>query len=253
MKALVTGASSGIGRDIARYLSSKNYDLILVARNYERLQELKNELKTNTEILSVDLSKEENVLNLYENVKNKNIDMLINNAGFGTFGKFYETDLEKELNLIETNIVALHILTKLFIKDMKKKDSGYILNVSSVASFAPGPLMATYYASKAYVTYLTKAISKELEKEKSKIIVSALCPGPVDTNFNNVAGVNFSMKPLSSEYVAKYAIDNLLKGKRIIIPGGMNKLLHVLSKISPSNISMNAVYNNQTKKINKKC
>lgn len=249
MKALVTGASSGIGRDMARYLSSKEYDLILVARDSQKLQELKNELKTEVKILSIDLNIKENVFELYEQIKYEEIDMLINDAGFGVFGEFWETDLDKEINLIETNITALHILTKLILKDMKKKNKGYILNVSSIASFAPGPLMATYYASKAYVTYLSRAISKELKKAKSNIAVSVLCPGPVATNFNNVAGVNFSMKPLSSEYVAKYAIDNLLKGKRTIIPGTVNKCMHLLSKIAPSNLSMETVYHNQTRKI----
>lgn len=248
MKALVTGASSGIGRDMARYLSSKGYDLILVARDEKRLQELKDELKTEVKIFSIDLSKKENVLDLYDQVKNENIDVLINDAGFGAFGEFWEVDLNKEIDLIETNITALHILTKLFLKDMKKKEKGYILNVSSIASFAPGPLMATYYASKAYVTFLSRAVSKELKKAKSGVVVSCLCPGPVDTNFNNVAGVKFSIKPLSSEYVAKYGIDNLLNGKRTIIPGVFNKCLHVLSKLAPSSISMESVYNNQTKK-----
>ncbi len=251
MKALVTGASSGIGRDMARYLSSKGYDLILVARDNEKLQELKNEINTEAIFYSVDLSKKENVLKLYQQVKGEQIDILINDAGFGIFGEFSETDLDKEIDLIETNITALLILTKLFLKDMKNRDNGYILNVSSVASFAPGPLMATYYASKAYVTYLSRAISKELEKSKSNITVSVLCPGPVATNFNNVAGVNFSIKPLSSEYVAKYAVDNLLKGKRTIVPGIMNKCLHFLSKLAPSTISMETVYKNQTRKIQK--
>ncbi len=248
MKALVTGASSGIGRDMARYLSQKGYDLILVGRNLANLQALQKELKTKAEIFETDLSKQDNVMNLYESIKDEDIDILINDAGFGVFGQFWETDLDKEINLINTNIVALHILTKLILKGMKKKNKGYILNVSSVASFAPGPLMATYYASKAYVTYLTKAIWKELKKEKSDIVISVLCPGPVATNFNDVAGVKFSIKPLSSRYVAEYGIDNLFKGKTTIVPGTLNKCLHVLSKIAPSKLSMNAVYNNQTKK-----
>lgn len=248
MKALVTGASSGIGRDMARYLSSKGYDLILVGRNNQKLLELKGELKTESRILNADLSKKENVFALYDEIKDEDIDMLINDAGFGVYGEFWKTDLDKETDLIGTNVIALHILMKLVLKKMKEKDKGYILNVSSLASFSPGPLMATYYASKAYVTYISRAVSKELKKAKSNIVVSVLCPGPVATNFNNVAGVNFSMKPLSSEYVAKYAIDNLLKGKRTIIPGTVNKWLHFLSKISPSSLSMETVYHNQTRK-----
>ena len=202
MQALVTGASSGIGRDMARVLSKKGYDLIIVARNEAKLQELKSELKTNVKIHIVDLSKKENVLDFCKQIEYEEIDILINNAGFGIFVNFDQIDLNKEIDLIETNITALHILTKFAVKKMKEKNKGYILNVSSVASFAPGPLMAAYYASKAYVTSLSRAISKELKKEKSNIMVSCLCPGPVDTNFNNVAGVSFSMKPLSSMYVA---------------------------------------------------
>ena len=234
---------------MARYLSQKGYDLILVARDEKRLQELKQELKTKTKIYSMDLSKKENALSVYELAKKDDIDILINDAGFGVFGEFTETELNTEIDLIETNITALHILTKLFLKDMKRKNKGYILNVSSVASFAPGPLMATYYASKAYVTYLSRAISKELKKSNSKVTVSCLCPGPVDTNFNNVAGVNFSLKPLSSEYVARYGIDKMLKGKVTIVPGIVNKCLHFLTKIAPSSISTNIIYKNQTKKI----
>ena len=118
MKALITGASSGIGRDMARYLSSLGYDIIAVAQNEERLKELQTELKTNVQIMSMDLSKKENCIELYEKTKNENIDLLINNAGFGVFGNFDETDLEREISLINTNITAVHILTKLYLKDM---------------------------------------------------------------------------------------------------------------------------------------
>ncbi len=248
MQALVTGASSGIGRDMAKYLSEKGYDLILVARDEEKMKELATNLKTKTKIYSIDLSKKENVLSFCSQIENEDIDIFINNAGFGIFGNFTETDVNRELDLIGTNITALHVLTKWALKKMKEKNSGYILNVSSIASFAPGPLMATYYASKAYVTYLSRAISKELKKSKSNVVVSCLCPGPVDTNFNNVAGVNFSIKPLSSAYVAKYGIDNLLKRKQVIIPGALNKCLHVLTKIAPTKICMESIYRNQTKK-----
>jgi len=248
MKALITGASSGIGRDMARYLSSLGYDIIAVAQNEERLKELQKELKTNVQIISMDLSKKENCIEVYEKTKNENIDLLVNNAGFGVFGFFDETDLEKEISLINTNITAVHILTKLFLKDMIKRNSGRILNVSSIASFAPGPLMGAYYSSKAYVTSMTKGIYRELKKRKSKVHISVLCPGPVATNFNNVAGVHFSIKELSSEYVAKYAIDKTLKNKLVIVPGFLNKVIRVLSKIAPSKLASEIVYHNQTRK-----
>lgn len=250
MKALITGASSGIGRDMARYLSLLGYDIIAVAQNEDRLKELQSELKTKVQIISTDLSIKENCINLYEKTKNENIDLLINNAGFGVFGFFDETDLEREINLINTNITAVHILTKLFLKDMIEKDIGRILNVSSIASFAPGPLMAAYYSSKAYVTSMTKGIYRELKKKKSNVHISVLCPGPVATNFNNVAGVHFSIKELSSQYVAKYAIDKTLKNKLVIVPGFLNKVIRILAKIVPSKIASEVVYHNQTRKRN---
>ena len=217
MKALITGASSGIGRDMARYLSQLGYDLIIVARNKEALEELKMELKTNVEVIAMDLSESENCYKLYEQAND--IDILINNAGFGEFGNFVDTNLDKEISLIQTNITALHILTKLYLKDMVEKDKGHIMNVASIAGFMPGPLMATYYASKNYVVSLTRAIEKELKKKKSNVKLSLLCPGPINTNFNNVANVKFKAKGLSSQYVAKYAVDKMLKNKFMIIPG----------------------------------
>lgn len=137
MRALITGASSGIGRDMARVLSSQGYELILVARDEEKLKELQKNLKTHSEVIAMDLSIAQNCINLYNQVKKQTIDILINNAGFGVFGEFTETNLEKELQLINTNITAVHILTKLFLQDMVKRNSGHILNVSSVAGFAP--------------------------------------------------------------------------------------------------------------------
>ena len=234
MRALITGASSGIGRDMARYLSKLGYDLVIVARNREQLEQLKSELKTKVEVFAMDLSKNENCYKLHEEVHD--IDVLINNAGFGEFGKFVETDLEKEISLIQTNITALHILTKLYLKDMVKENKGHILNVASIAGFMPGPLMATYYASKNYVVALTRAIRKELKKMKSNVKISLLCPGPVNTNFNRVANVNFKARGLSSEYVAKYAIDRTLKNRFLIIPGLGIKLTKFFSKVLPSNI-----------------
>ena len=168
MKALVTGASSGIGRDMARYLSGLGYDIIAVARDGVHLSKLKEELKTNVETISIDLADTDACKQLYELVKNKNIDVLINNAGFGDFGEFTNTDLDKELNMIDVNIKAMHILAKLFLQDMVKRNNGYILNVASIAGFMPGPLMATYYSTKAYIVRLTQSLYTELKKKKSK-------------------------------------------------------------------------------------
>lgn len=224
MKALITGAGSGIGRDMARYLASMGHSLILVGKDKKKLEELQNELKVDSQIIIADLSDATRVKEVYVMTKNENIDILINNAGFGDFGMFYETDLNNEMDMINTNIVAVHLLTKLFLRDMQKRNSGYILNVASSAAFGPGPLMATYYATKAYVNNLTEAINEELRRINSNVVVCSLCPGPVDTNFNNVAGVHFTVKALSSKEVAQYAIDSMFKKKAVIIPGFKMKL-----------------------------
>lgn len=236
MKALVTGASSGIGRDMARYLSSLGYDIIAVARDGIELEKLQKELKTKVEIISLDLSNVENCKELYQTVKNRKIDVLINNAGFGDFGEFTNTDLDKELGMIDVNIKAVHVLTKLLLKDMVKRNQGYILNVASIAGFMPGPLMSTYYSTKAYVVRFTQSIYQELKKKKSKVSVSVLCPGPVNTNFNQVANVKFNLKSMTSSYVAKYGIDKMFKKKLIILPGVKIKLARFLAKISPEKL-----------------
>lgn len=251
MKALVTGASSGIGRDMARYLASLGYTVYAVGRDERKLSDLKNELGEKIQVIIKDLSVKENAISLYEELKMENIDLVVNNAGFGVFGEFADTDLEREISLINTNITAVHILTKLFLKDMLRENKGKILNVASIAGFAPGPLMGAYYASKAYVLRLTESVYEEVKKKKSNVTISALCPGPVDTNFNNVANVKFSIKALPSEYVAKYGIDKALKGKLIIVPGIIPKLCRFFSKITPDKLSMKVVYANQTKKVNK--
>lgn len=251
MKALVTGASSGIGRDMARYLASLGYTVYAVGRDERKLSDLKNELGEKIQVIIKDLSVKENAISLYEELKMENIDLVVNNAGFGVFGEFADTDLEREISLINTNITAVHILTKLFLKDMLRENKGKILNVASIAGFAPGPLMGAYYASKAYVLRLTESVYEELKKKKSDVTISALCPGPVDTNFNNVANVKFSIKALPSEYVAKYGIDKAFKGKLIIVPGIIPKLCRFFSKITPDKLSMKVIYANQTKKVNK--
>lgn len=221
MKALITGASSGIGKDMAIYLSECGFDLILCGRNRNALEKLQESLKTVVKIVIIDLADEKKAKDLYMVAKNENIDVLINNAGFGLFGDYNFCDLLTELKMIDVNIKSVHILTRMFLKDMVKKNKGYILNVASSAGLLRGgPLMSTYYATKSYVTSFTLAISEELRRNKSNVKIGVLCPGPVKTNFNNVAGVKFNMSSLSSRYVARYAIDKFLReGKTIIIPG----------------------------------
>ena len=250
MKVLITGASSGIGKDMARILAQKGYTLTIVARDKEKLEETKRELEkiTDIETISMDLSSEENCKELHKQVKD--IDILINNAGFGDCGNFTKTDLNKEIKMIETDIIAYHILTKLYLIDMKAKNQGKILNVASIAGFMPGPLMATYYASKNYVVRLSEAIREELKKEKSKVQISILCPGPVETNFNKVANVKFNLREANSMSVAKYAIKKFEKGKFYIVPGIDVKIAKLGAKIIPTNIIAKFAYMAQKRKIN---
>ena len=251
MKVLVTGASSGIGRDMAEILAQKGYNLVLVSRSEEKLQKVKENIlknnKVDIEIVSIDLSNEQNCKELHNRVKD--VDILVNNAGFGDCGEFTKTDLEKELKMINTNIVAYHILTKLYLKDMKEKNSGKILNVASIAGFMPGPLMATYYSTKSYIVRLSESIREELKKDKSKVQISILCPGPVATNFNNVANVKFHMREASSDKVAKYAVKKLLKGKFYIIPGLDVKAGIFFSRFVPSSFVAKITYRVQKRKI----
>lgn len=250
MKALITGASNGLGLDFANKLAKDGYDLVLVARSKDKLNELKNKLskKVNVDIEIMDLSIKENVFKLHD--KYKDIDLLINNAGFGACGYFNELDLDNELNMIDLNVIALHILTKLYLKDFIKRDSGQILNVASLAAFEPGPLMATYYSTKSYVYNLTMAIYEELRRLKSNVKISVLCPGPTDTGFNDRAKVKFGVKSLTSDYVTNYALNKLKKDKLLIIPSLRMRLTVFGIKFIPRKILLNMVYNIQKKKLN---
>lgn len=249
MKALITGASSGIGRDMARELAKRGCDLILVARRRNRLEEIKNEITgVSVETIECDVSTEENCIKLYNSVKDSGVDMLVNNAGFGLAGEFLSTDLNKELNMIKTNVVAVHMLTKLFLKDFAEKDRGIILNVASSAAYMAGPYLSTYYATKNYVRRLTEAVYRELKEKNSNVSVSVLCPGPVNTEFNDVANVKFALKGLSSEYVARYAIEKALKGKLYIIPGLQMKLGVFLLRFIPNKLMLKISAHIQKKK-----
>lgn len=248
MKALITGASSGIGRDMAYYMSSLGYDLFLVSRDKEKLEEVKSKCSTKVTIISLDLIKEENCFKLYEKVKKENIDVLINGAGFGLFGMTYKTDLERELEMINLNIKAVHILTKLFLSDFVKRDSGYIMNIASSAGFLSGPRLNTYYATKNYVAKWTMAIYEELRHIKSNVHICTLCPGPVKTNFNKVAGGHFVIKEASSGYVAKYGIDKMLQKKLIIVPKFSVKLGLFFNRFIPWKLSLKITYKIQERK-----
>lgn len=248
MHALITGASAGLGRDMARRLDAMGYTLILVARREERLRELAASLKGRSRYLALDIAGAEQARHLYDQVAEEPIDLLINNAGFGLWGPFVESDLDCELAMLMLNIETTHILTKLFLRDFQQRNRGRILNVASAAAFAPGPLMAAYYASKSYVLHLTEAIAAELRTANSPVTVSALCPGPVATEFNEVAGVHFATKSLSSEYVANYAIKKTLQGKTVIVPGATMKTARLLAKIVPGRLAVTVTGSIQKKK-----
>lgn len=247
-KALITGASSGIGREYAAALAKMGYDLVIAARRKDRLEKLKSEItNVNVETYVCDLADENECKNLF--AAYPDVDVLINNAGFGVFGEFSSTDLERELEMINVNVKSVHILTKLYLEEMVKRDSGYILNVASSAAFAPGPLFSSYYASKAYVFRLTRAIAYELKKAKSKTVISVLCPGPVDTEFNSVAGVNFAVGSITAKYAAEYSLKKLFKRKTVIVPSFTIKLMRVLSKLCPESVSERITYRIQRSKL----
>lgn len=249
MKALITGASSGIGRELAIILDKMGYDIIAVTRREDKLNELKTILNNNTQIYVADISKKEECISLFSQFPD--IDILINNAGIGVFGEFSKTNLDEEIKMLDLNINATHILTKLYLKEFIKKDSGYILNVSSSAAFFTGPLFSGYYASKAYIYRLTRAISRELKATGSNVSVSLLCPGPVDTEFNEKSGVHAGPGALSANTVAKYATKKMFRKKLIIIPGFTTKLTRLTAKLLPDCLSERSVYRIQKKKENK--
>ena len=232
MKAVVTGASSGIGAELAKGLSNLGYFVVLVARRRERLESLRAELK-DAEVYCADLSDENECIRLFE--RHKDASLIVNNAGIGVFGEFCETELETELDMLNLNIRSVHILTKLFLKEFLRRDEGIILNVASSAAFFPGPVFSSYYASKSYVYRLSEGIYEELKSRGSNVKISVLCPGPVKTEFNKAMGIKDGFGAKSAEFVADAALKNL--GKRIIVPGFFTKCTRLFSKLIPDRLS----------------
>lgn len=229
--ALITGASSGIGYELSKIFARENYNLVLVARNLEKLNELSKELKTKNGIaiknIRADLSLPASALEIYNQVRSEsiNINVLVNNSGFGLYGSFAKTNLATETNMIQVNVTALVQLSKLFLIDMVKRGEGKILNVASTAAFQPGPFMSIYFATKAFVLHFSEAIAAELEG--SGVTVSVLCPGPTKTNFSKIAGSDHARMfkiSMDAQTVAEVGYKGLMKGKRIIIPGLQNKI-----------------------------
>ena len=255
--ALITGASSGIGFEMSQMLAMDGWDVILVGRNTDVLEQLRVRIGEKNDqscvyVLSADLSKDGAAQQLFKDVKDigVNVDFLINCAGLGDFGPFAECDLKKQETQIHVNDLALTSLTRLFLPGMIERGSGRILNVSSIAAFQPGPLMSVYYASKAYVQSFTEALAVELKGTGVK--VSVLCPGPTDTPFLKLAGQteqNMFKKSacVSAEYVARYGLKRAMKGKVVIVVGFSSKLLIFAERLLPRRVIRWAVYKIQAK------
>jgi short-subunit dehydrogenase len=239
--ALITGASVGIGRDLARVFAEHGHDLVLTARNRGQLEALAAELKqrhgVTVHVIAKDLAQPAAPLELFDEARSRGapIDVLVNNAGFGTSGPFDRTDVDAILNMLQVNVVALTHLTRLFLPEMLARGHGRILNVASTAAFQPGPLMAVYYASKAYVLSLSEAIAAEVERKG--VTVTALCPGPTATEFQKRAGVEnsrlFQRNTMDAMTVARAGYAGLMRGKRIVIPGMNNRALALAVRFVP--------------------
>jgi len=237
--ALITGASGGIGWELAKLFGQEGFDLVLVARDQAKLvsaaKQLQDSYGVQVEVISADLTQAEAPQMIFENLKNKNIDVLVNNAGFGLFGAFAETEKNKELDMIEVNVMAVTKLTKLFLPSMVARKKGRILNLASTAAFQPGPLMAVYYATKAYVLSFSEALAEELEG--SGVTVTALCPGPTETGFQKMAQMEGSKlvkgKISDAASVAKFGFAALMKGERVVVPGTMNRVMAFSIKFMP--------------------
>lgn len=242
MTALITGASVGIGRELARVFAENGHDLVLVARNNEQLQQVAAECQSlgtiKARVVPKDLSLPNAAREIFDELKRDHVvvNTLVNNAGIGNYGLFAEVDLDADLRLLQVNVVALTALSKLFLREMLARRSGRIMNVASMAAFQAGPLMSTYYASKAYVLHFSEAIANECAGRG--VVVSALCPGPVQTEFQARAGISGSRlfkgkATMDARTVALAGYHGLMRGKRIVVPGVSNKLLLQVSRLAP--------------------
>lgn len=250
MYAMITGASSGIGREMAILLAKRGYDLILIARRQKRLEELKSKLQKrysiHIELGVYDLSSRDSCLALCEKYKDYPIEILINGAGFGKVGYITEVPLKSQLSMIDTNITALHILSQQFAKQMKK---GYILNIASIAAFQPGAFLATYGATKAYAASFSMALGYELKKQHKNISVTTLCPGPVATEFDAVAGTNFSLPSISARECAKKGLRGMFQKKRLVLPSFTTKSSYLAVKLAPLALVIPLTYRIQKSKV----
>lgn len=251
--AVITGASSGIGEAFVRGLADEGYPLVLVARRKNRLLELAEELEkqgTECKVIPLDLSRPESCYRLESQIAGLSVGIFINNAGFGDCGPFLETDEVKELSMVDVNVKAMHLLMKLMLRKMEKQGGGYLLNVASSAGLIPaGPYMATYYATKAYVTSLTRAVAQELKEQGSRVYLGALCPGPVDTEFNSVANAEMALPGITPEYCVAYAIQQMKRRQTVIVPTPWMKAVVTLGRFLPQSLYIRLTGEQQKKKM----
>lgn len=231
--ALVTGAGGGIGRAIAKELDRRGCSLVLVGRRLSTLEETAGLLSKKPLCMEADLSDLSQCERVFEQVKGLPIDLLVNNAGFGLCGDFTETDEARELSMLDLNVRAVQFFTKRFVRLFAEKNRGAILNVASSAAFLPGTGMAVYYATKAYILRLSEGISGELKRKKSRVSVSVLCPGPVNTDFSDTARVRFSSRGISAEKAAGAAVEGAARGKLVIVPGMPMKCVRFFERFFP--------------------
>jgi uncharacterized protein len=255
---LITGASNGIGYELARLFAKKKYSLVLVSSDEEKLNKaaknIKDEFDTFVKVIVKDLRKINSAKEIYKELNKETIkiNILVNNAGFGLFGKFDDTNLEKEIDMIQVNNISLTQLTKLFLKDMIERKDGKILNVASTAAFQPGPLMAVYYATKSYVLSFSEALAEELKG--TGVSVTTLCPGPTKTGFEKRADLEDSklfksIKVMESKDVARIGYEGLMKNKRVVIPGFTNNVMANAPRFVPRNFVTSAVKKVQEKSV----
>ncbi len=250
--AVITGASSGIGAEFAKQLSELGYETILVARRTERLRSLQAELASPSKTVKADLSTRRGCARVMDAIEDLNVEVFINCAGFGDAGRFTETDEEKEFSMVDVNIKAVHYFTKRMLKNFReeRQGKGYLLNVASSAGLLPaGPYMATYYATKAYVTSLTRAVAYEMKQDKSPVYVGCLCPGPVDTEFNDVANVSFTLPGISAKACVSYAIQKMFRKKTVIVPTLRMKAAVIAGRLLPQGVVIPLTARQQKKKL----
>ena len=248
--AVITGASSGIGAEFAKRLAKEGFPLVLVARRREKLEELAQSLDTESMVITADLSNMDECKRLMDELASKDIEIFINNAGFGYCGETLHIENQTELNMIDLNVKAMHLLSKLVLDKMVRKNRGYLLNVASSAGLLPaGPYMSTYYATKAYVSSFIRGVAEELRRVNSNVYIGCLCPGPVDTEFNKVANVEFALKGISAQTCANYAITQMFRKKITIVPTFQMKAMVVLSRFIPTKLYVRIAARQQHRKI----